>query len=78
MAIEIMITAPKIHEIMAAGPAILAADPEPKSHPDPIKEFNASIMAENKPILCMFGFSTLQYPLLFQLNNKFFPIKKVS
>ena len=41
-----------IQDKIAAGPAIFAAEPEPKSHPDPIKELRASIIAENKLILC--------------------------
>lgn len=53
----IMITAPKIHERMAAGPAIFAAEPEPNSQPEPINELSASMMAENSPILCRFSFS---------------------
>lgn len=52
-----IITAPKIQDKIAAGPAICAAEPEPKSQPEPIKEFKASIIAENKPILCLFNFS---------------------
>ena len=47
-------TAPKIQERIAAGPAIFAAEPEPNSQPEPIKEFKANIIAENRPILCRF------------------------
>ncbi len=47
-------TAPKIQDKIAAGPAILAADPDPNSQPDPIKEFRANRIAENRPILCRF------------------------
>ena len=48
---------PKIHEIIAAGPAILAAEPDPNNQPEPISELSASITAENSPILCRFIFS---------------------
>ena len=41
---------------------MLAADPDPKSHPDPINELRASIIAENKLILC---------PLLFTASPIF-------
>lgn len=42
--------APKIQEMTAAGPAILAASPAPNSHPDPINEFRASKMTDVKDI----------------------------
>ena len=53
-----MITAPKIQDNIAAGPAILAAEPAPNNQPEPINELRASMIAENSPILCRFSFST--------------------
>ena len=61
-----MITAPRIQDHTAAGPAILAAEPAPNNQPEPINELRASITAENKPILCRFNFPT-QSPSLLQL-----------
>ena len=59
----IIMTAPIIHEIIAAGPATLAAVPAPNSHPEPINEFSASITPENNVILCRFNLSMLSLPL---------------
>ena len=59
----IIITAPIIHEIMAAGPATLAAVPAPNNHPEPINEFRANITAENNVILCPLILSMLFSPI---------------
>lgn len=56
-----------IQDKIAAGPAIFAAEPEPKSHPDPINELRASIIAENKLILCPL-FTSLPSLLYKKLN----------
>ena len=53
----IMIIAPKIHDKIAAGPATFAAVPAPNNHPEPIKEFKASITPENSVIFWNFIFS---------------------
>ncbi len=52
-----MIAAPITQEIMAAGPATLAAVPEPNSQPEPIRDDSASITPEKRLIL-FFGMIT--------------------